>query len=215
MKSKRDNTRRDFIKQSMLTAAGLTIIPGFVLGEDGIPSISRETAQIISGGQTGMKTVAFIANIYFKISHADVIGTKLFLGIPTDEGMVTPQVKIVSVWIDQIDDNAWVGHDDATDIGVRIAKMNGATIYPTIAEALTLGGDKLAVDAVIYIGEHGEYQNNRLGVKMYPRMNYLEQIFRVFDASNKSVPVYTDKALAYSWLDSKWIYDRSKELNVP
>lgn len=215
MKSKRDNTRRDFIKQSMLTAAGLTIIPGFVLGEDGLPSITRETAQLISGGQSGMKTVAFIANIYFKISHADVIGTKLFLGIPTDEGMVTPQVKIVSVWIDQIDDNAWVGHDDATDIGVRIAKLNGATIYPTIAEALTLGGDKLAVDAVIYIGEHGEYQNNRLGVKMYPRMNYLEQIFRVFDASNKSVPVYTDKALAYSWLDSKWIYDRSKELNVP
>ncbi len=215
MKSKRNNTRRDFIKQSMLTAAGLTIIPGFVLGEDGIPSITRETAQIISGGQTGLKTVAFIANIYFKISHADVIGTKLFLGIPTDEGMVTPQVKIASVWIDQIDDNAWVGHDDATDIGVRIAEMNGATIYPTIAQALTLGGDKLAVDAVIYIGEHGEYQNNRLGVKMYPRMNYLEQIFRVFDASKKSVPVYTDKALAYSWLDSKWIYDRSKELNVP
>ena len=215
MKSIRNSDRRDFIKQSMLTAAGITIIPGFVLGEDGTPSITKETAQIISAGQTGMKTVAFIANIYFKISHADVIGTKLFLGIPTDEGMVAPQVKIVSVWIDQIDDNAWIGNDDATDIGVRIAEMNGATIYPTIAEALTLGGDQLAVDAVIYIGEHGEYKNNRLGEKMYPRMNYLEQIFRVFDASNKSVPVYTDKALAYSWLDSKWIYDRSKELNVP
>lgn len=215
MKSIRTNARRDFIKQSMLATAGITIIPGFVLGEDGTSAITTETAQIISGGQTGMKTVAFIANIYFRICHADVIGTKLFLGIPTDEGMVAPQVKIVSVWIDQIDDNAWIGNDDATDIGVRIAKMNGATIYPTIAEALTLGGEKLAVDAVIYIGEHGEYKNNRFGEKMYPRMNYLEQIFRVFDASNMSVPVYTDKALAYSWLDSKWIYDRSKELNVP
>jgi len=111
-----------------------------------------------------------------------------------------------SVWIDQI---------GANDTGVRIAKMNGAAVYPTIAEALTLGGDKLAVDAVIFIGEHGEYKYNRLREKMYPRLNYLEQIFRVFDASNKSVPVFTDKALAYSWLDSKWIYDRSKELNVP
>jgi hypothetical protein len=153
-----------------------------------------------------LKTVAFIANIYRNSAHADVIGTKLFLGIPTDEGMVAPQVKIVSMWIDQIGDN---------DTGVRIAKMNNAPIFPTIAEALTLGGDKLAVDAVIYIGEHGEYPKSRLGVKMYPRMNYLEQIFRVFDASNKSVPVFTDKHVAYSWLDSKWVYDRAQELKVP
>ncbi|MBM3402123.1 MAG: hypothetical protein FJY21_07415, partial [Bacteroidetes bacterium] len=27
--------------------------------------------------------------------------------------------------------------------------------------------------------------------------------------------VFTDKALSYSWLDSKWIYDRAKELEVP
>jgi hypothetical protein len=96
-----------------------------------------------------------------------------------------------------------------------MAKMNGATVYPTIEEALTLGGDKLAVDAVVYIGEHGKYKYNRLGQLMYPRMNHLEQIFRVFDASNKSVPVYTDKHLSYNWLDCKWIYDRAKELNVP
>jgi hypothetical protein len=46
-------------------------------------------------------------------------------------------------------------------------------------------------------------------------MNTLEQIFRVFDASKKSVPVFSDKHLSYSWLDSKWIYDRAKELQVP
>ena len=211
MQSKRNNTRRDFIKQSMLATAGITIVPGLVLGEDGIPPNMEEAAQIITGGQSGIKTVAFIANTYFPWSHADVIGTKLFLGIPTDGGIVAPQVKIVSVWIDQIlNDSGYL-----SDIGVRIAKMNGATVYPTIEEALTLGGDKLAVDAVIYIGEHGEYKYNRLGQKLYPRMNYLEQIFRVFDASNKSVPVYTDKALSYNWLDCKWIYDRAKELNVP
>jgi len=166
----------------------------------------KETAQIISGGQAGMKTVAFITNIYRNRAHGDAIGTALFLGMSTDDGIIAPQIKIVSVWIDQI---------GANDTGVRIAKMNGATIYPTIAEALTLGGDKLAVDAVVYVGEHGQYQKNRLGEVMYPRMNYLEQIFRVFDASNKSVPLFTDKHLSYSWLDSMWIYERAKELNVP
>ena len=160
------------------------------------------------------KHVALIANYYAISSHANVLATKFFVGFPTDEGMIPSQIKVVSVWIDQPSPDS-SEKKGVADVGRKIAKKNGATIYPTIAEALTLGGDKLAVDAVIYIGEHGEYTRSRLGVKMYPRLNFLEQIFRVFDASNKVVPVYTDKALAYSWLDAKWIYDRSKELNVP
>ena len=205
MKQNKTN-RRDFIRNSAFTAAGLSLLPGFVLAKDGgISSVSPELSRMLSG-QDGMKKIAFITNTYRNSAHADVIGTKLFVGIPTDEGMVAPQVKIVSVWIDQI---------GANDTGVRIAKMNGATVYPTIAEALTLGGDKLAVDAVVYVGEHGDYPYSRYGIKMYPRMNYLEQVFRVFDASNRSVPVFTDKHLAYSWLDSKWVYDRAAELKVP
>lgn len=160
------------------------------------------------------KRVALIANYYAISSHANAIATKFFVGFPTDVGMVPSRVKIVSLWIDQPSPDS-SGKRGMADVGRRIAQMHGVKIYPTIAEALTLGGDKLAVDAVIYIGEHGEYSRSRLGVKMYPRLNFMEQIFRVFDASNKVVPVFTDKALAYSWLDAKWIYDRSKELNVP
>ncbi|NQV76255.1 MAG: hypothetical protein HQ491_09415 [Bacteroidetes bacterium] len=206
MNPKNYNPRRDFIKKSVFTAAGMSIIPGFVLGKDGdITSITKQLSRALAG-QDGIKKVAFITHIYRNSAHADVIGTKLFLGIPSDDGMVAPQVKIVSVFIEQV---------GANDTGIRISAMNDTSVYPTVEEALTLGGDKLAVDAVIYVGEHGEYPYNRLGMKLYPRMNYLERIFRVFDASNRSVPVFTDKALSYSWLDSKWIYDRAKELNVP
>ncbi len=206
MKSKKDKPRRGFIKKSMIAATALPLFPAFDWNKEGsVKSILQQVSDLWPE-QDKLKTVAFIANIYRNSAHADVIGTKLLAGIPTDEGMVEPSVKIVSMWIDQIGEN---------DTGVRIAEMNGVPIYPTIAEALTLGGDQLAVDAVIYIGEHGTYPKSRLGVKMYPRMNYLEQIFRVFDASDKSVPVFTDKHLAYSWLDSKWVYDRAKELNVP
>ena len=206
MNPKNYNPRRDFIKKSVFTAAGMSIIPGFVLGKDGnITSITEQLTRALAG-QDGIKKVAFITHIYRNSAHADVIGTKLFLGIPSDDGMVAPQVKIVSVFIEQV---------GANDTGIQIAAMNDTPVYPTVEEALTLGGDKLAVDAVIYVGEHGEYPYNRLGMKLYPRMNYLERIFRVFDASNRSVPVFTDKALSYSWLDSKWIYDRAKELNVP
>jgi hypothetical protein len=206
MKSNKNNPRRDFIKKSVFAAAGMTIIPGFVLGKEGnITSITEQLSRALAG-QDGIKKIAFITHIYRNSAHADVIGTKLFLGIPTDEGMVAPQVKIVSVYIEQV---------GANDTGIKISAMNDAPVYPTLEGALTLGGDKLAVDAVVYIGEHGDYPYNRLGMKLYPRMNYLERIFRVFDASNRSVPVFTDKALSYSWLDSKWIYDRAKELNVP
>lgn len=206
MKKENINNRRDFIKKSTLAVAGMSLVPGFVLGEDGsIGSITKELSRALAG-QDGIKKVAFITHIYRNSAHADVIGTKLFLGIPADEGMVAPQVKIVSVYIEQV---------GANDTGIRMAKMNNTPVYPTVEEALTLGGDKLAVDAVIYVGEHGEYPYNRLGMKLYPRMNYLERIFRVFDASGRSVPVFTDKALSYSWIDSKWIYDRAQELNVP
>ncbi|MFA5244723.1 MAG: hypothetical protein WC380_05435, partial [Pedobacter sp.] len=195
MKEENTSRRRDFIKKSVFAAAGMSLVPGFVLGKDGsISSITEQLSRALAG-QDGIKKVAFITHIYRNSAHADVIGTKLFLGIPTDEGMVAPQIKIVSVYIEQV---------GANDTGIRMAKMNNTPVYPTVEEALTLGGDKLAVDAVIYVGEHGEYPYNRLGMKLYPRMNYLERIFRVFDASGRSVPVFTDKALSYSWIDSKW-----------
>lgn len=195
MTSNKDYTEPDIIKNSGMAAAGQIMVPR--LGEQG---------SIASGNSVRKPKVSLITNIYRPGSHADKIGTKFFLGIPTDEGMIPPEIEIVSVWIDQIGSN---------DIGIRMAEKNNAEVYPSIADALTLGGDKLAVDAVIYIGEHGDYPQSRLGVTMYPRMNHLEQIFRVFDFSGEYVPVFSDKYLAYSWLDSKWIYDRSKELNVP
>lgn len=198
--------RRDFIKKSLFTASTLTISPSSIFGKDDNIALTNIAAAPTLSAQDGLPNVAFICHTYRNLSHADVIGTKLFIGLPTDDGMVKPSIKIVSMHISQIGDD---------DTGTQIAKMNGAVLYPTIADALTLGGDYLAVDGVIYIGEHGDYQYNRIGQKMYPRMNTLEQIFRVFDASKKSVPLYTDKALSYSWLDSMWIYNRAKELNVP
>ena len=35
MKSEKNNPRRDFIKKSIIAAAGMSVIPGFVLGKDG------------------------------------------------------------------------------------------------------------------------------------------------------------------------------------
>ena len=158
------------------------------------------------GAEAEVKKIALIATCYYPNSHADAIATKFFAGFPSDDGLVPPRVRIVSMYIDQPQED---------DLGHKVAEKFNVPIHSTIDEALTLGGKELAVDGVLYIGEHGRYARSRLGAHMYPHLDHLEQVFRVFDASNRVVPVFCDKHLAYSWLDSKWIYDRARELGVP
>ena len=45
------------------------------------------------------------------------------------------------------------------------AKKFNVPIFRTVADALTLGGDKLAVDGVLLIGEHGDYPTQRQGAE--------------------------------------------------
>ena len=84
-----------------------------------------------------------------------------------------------------------------------------------IPEALTLGGDKLAVDGVLLIGEHGDYPHNEKGQHLYPRRRFFEESAKVFEKSGKAVTVFNDKHLAATWDDAKWMYDKARELYVP
>ena len=86
---------------------------------------------------------------------------------------------------------------------------------PDGTEALTLGGDDLAVDAVCFVGEHGNYPANDRGQKLYPRYELMERIVEVFRRTGKVVPVFRDKHFSYSWLKAKQMYDWSRELKFP
>ena len=101
----------------------------------------------------------------------------------------------------------YVDQTPEKDMSRDLAKKYGFTIYHTIADALTLGGDKLAVDGVLCIGEHGKYPNNDKGQILYPRRRFFEEVCKVFAKSKKSVPVFNDKHLAATWADAKWMYD--------
>ena len=152
------------------------------------------------------KKIAAIITEYRVPAHADVIVGKFIKGFPTDEGMQEPQVDIASMYLDQIPDN---------DIGLQVSKEYDIPVYQSIPAALCLGGDKLAVDGVISIGEHGAYAFNEKGQHLYPRRFFFEQICGVMATSGRSVPVFSDKHLSYNWSDAKWMYDRAVELNVP
>jgi hypothetical protein len=85
-------------------------------------------------------------------------------------------------------------------------------MYPTIAEALTLGGTRLAVDGIVVFGEHGRYPRNEKGQTKYPRYEFFQEIFKVFRESGRSVPVFNDKHLSWNWAWAKEIYDTAREL---
>ena len=150
--------------------------------------------------------VAAIATIYHPKSHADVIATKFMKGMSTDEGLMPPEVDLVSLYIDHVLEN---------DIGVGLAQEYGVPIYPSIRRALHAGADRLNVDAVLLIGEHGDYPWNERSRHMYPRRYFFEQIAGVFAESGRSVPVFSDKHFAYDFRDAQWMWDRAEELAIP
>lgn len=150
--------------------------------------------------------IAAILTEYRPNSHADVIVTKYLRGFPTDDGIIEPRVEIASMYLDQFPEN---------DLSRAYAAQFRVPIYDSIVQALTLGGDELAVDGVLLIGEHGDYAWNEKEQHLYPRKYFMEQICGVFATSGRSVPVFNDKHLSYNWADATWMYERAKALNVP
>ena len=86
-------------------------------------------------------------------------------------------------------------------------------IYPTIAEALTLGGSKLAVDGVLLVGEHGKYPRNEKGQTKYPRYEFFQEIVKVFRSPAAApCPIFNDKHLSWNWEWAKEMYDTAREM---
>lgn len=152
------------------------------------------------------KKIAAVITEYRPKSHADVIITKFIKGFPTDNGLVLPRVEIASMYVDQFPQD---------DLSRNISMEYDIPIYSSIVKALTLGKKDLSVDGVLLIGEHGDYAWNEKEQHLYPRKFFMEQICGVFATSGRSVPVFNDKHLSYNWHDTKWMYDRAKELRIP
>ncbi|MBN9522280.1 hypothetical protein J0H58_27805 [bacterium] len=149
------------------------------------------------------KKVAAVVTEYRRWSHADVILRNLLGGYPDG---TRPDLQLVSLVTDQVPE---------TDMSRALARAHDFRICDTVAEALTLGTNDLAVDAVLSIGEHGQYPDNEKGQKLYPRRRFFADIAAVFERTKKSVPVFNDKHLAATWDDAKWMYDTARRLMVP
>ncbi|MBP62512.1 MAG: hypothetical protein CMJ62_13405, partial [Planctomycetaceae bacterium] len=152
------------------------------------------------------KKMAIITTFWDWRSHANHMGERFLNGYPHDGKWHRPEIDVVSAYVDQRPES---------DLSGNKADLHGFTIYPTIAEALRRGSDKLAVDAVLLIGEHGDYPDNEKGQKLYPRYEFFEQIVDVFRKDGRALPVFNDKHLSYSFTKAKRMVEASRELKFP
>lgn len=187
--------RRHVLRSSALAAAW------GCFAANGLP---LQAANPLVGSGAPKKKVAAITTIYRKGSHADVLLGKILEGWHQDGGP-GPALELVSLVVDQTPED---------DMSGAMARKHGFRICRTISEALTLGGDRLAVDGVISIGEHGEYPWNEFGQHLYPRKRFFEGIMDTFQATGQIVPVFNDKHPGPEWKDAVWMYERAKAMRV-
>jgi hypothetical protein len=181
-------TRRGFHRLAVGSALGLSAAP------------------LVAADPKKKPKVAAIFTEFTYRSHAHVILENflepyLFNGARTESG-----VEVVSFFADQT---------PAVHMTDDVAKAYKIPVFKTIAEALTLGGKDLAVDAVLCIGEHGKYPKNALGQHEYPRKRFFDETVAVMKKSKRFVPLFNDKHLSYRWDWAKEMFDTAKTLGIP
>ncbi len=151
------------------------------------------------------KSVAAAVTIYRAGSHADVILGKILEGWKQDGGK-GPALKLAGVYIDQFPND---------EMGRAICAKYGVPIFDSIEKAITLGQDRIAVDGVISIGEHGDYPLNDFEQQLYPRRRFFAEIADTFRKHGRVIPVFNDKHLGPVWDDAIWMYQRARQDQIP
>jgi len=190
-------TRREFMataaQVAAASAAATALLPGCATQA---PDTSKPLVR---------PKVALVATVVRKLSHAQHFLDRLLEGYGWHGEHHHPPMELVSMYVDQFPE---------TDLARERSKRHSVPIYPTIAEALTRGGSKLAVDGILIIAEHGEYPKNEMGQTLYPRYPFFKQCVSVFEGSGRAVPVFNDKHLSTDWNHCVEMVADSKEAGV-
>jgi len=148
--------------------------------------------------------VAAILTTFTHRSHAHVILENFLQPYLFNGQVVRPNMQVSSMFVDQI---------GPKDMARGISQQFKIPIYPTIAQALTLDTNKLGVDAVLLIGEHGDYPVNAKAQMEYPRKKFFDEIVAEFRRGGRSTPVFCDKHLSYRWDWAKEMVDTARSMN--
>jgi hypothetical protein len=150
------------------------------------------------------KRMAIITTEWRYRSHAWHMGERFLVGYPLRGRWHRPPLEVVSAYVDQFPES---------DLSRQRSIEFNFPIYDSVAAALRCGGDKLAVDAVLIIGEHGNYPKSEYGQTKYPRYEFFKQVTDVFREDGRAVPVFNDKHLSWKWDWAVEMVKLSKELD--
>lgn len=175
-------------------------------GESTVRFPRREFLQAVAAplaiGQTMRRPrVAAIVTTYHWWSHADVVVGRLLAGCSPNGKWQSARCNVSTLYTAQI---------HKQDMSADLAARHGFRICASIDEAI--GSD---IDAVVFIGEHGDYLTNELGQKLYPRYELFSQILDVYERQGRALPTFFDKHFSYSWPKAKEMFARTRRLGVP
>ncbi len=169
----------------------------------GAAGVSTLVASGIQAQPPARRRLAVITTEWRDRSHAWHMAERFLHGYPINGRWHRPAFEVVSAYVDQTPKN---------DLSRARAQEFGFKIYKTVAETLRCGGARLDVDAVLIIGEHGNYPVNKIGQKEYPRYQFFRQVTDVFRKDNRVVPVFNDKHLSWRWEWAREMYDTSRKM---
>src|SRR5436190_4214370 len=160
--------RREFIRVSGKFAGSLMLA-------------SALPASAVAAGNKRLRIGAVITAFTYR-SHAQCILENFVAPYLFNGKWVSPGMDVVSFYADQFPEG---------ELGRAFAAKYNIPIYKTIAEALCPDPDKLAVDAVLSIGEHGSYPINKKGQQEYPRQRFFDEIVAALRQSRQLAPVFS------------------------
>jgi len=188
-------SRRDFLSYSLATSA---LSSGLISS----PSPAADSSQ-----QPARPRVAVVLTWMVHRSHAHVLMENFLNPVLFNGKLVDPGVDVVSMYVDQF--------PKGSDMARGVAKSHKIPLYDSIRGALTQGGDKLDVDAVLVIGEHGQYEQTKYGIDKYPRKEWFDECTSIMQESSRIVPYFNDKHFSYRWDWAREMYDTAKKMDLP
>jgi hypothetical protein len=217
-------TRRLFMRNSALSSSLLVV-----------PEWARSALSQQRKVSSNPIRLAVLGSTYRLGSHMQTIADRFLIGYPFDGDWHIPNIKVVSMYVDeharQVDAGpnpfllsmsgqrrsnpaaAW----PEGDLSQARAKQFGFRLCNDIPEALRVGGDRLAVDAVLTIIEQCDpypYQTNDRGQLLLPRFDFFEQCAQVFETEKKAVPYFNHKQLSYSFAEGRTMVETAERLKM-
>jgi hypothetical protein len=173
-----------------------------------VPGVLAATGAYARSDETRNRPrIAALTTLYRYKSHGQGIIDRFLDGYGWESHHYHPSLDIVSLYVDQ------KPNGDLTS--ERAKRHPDLKVCATIAGALTGGGNQLAVDGVLLIGEHGDYPQNARGQRLYPRYEFFQQIVDVFRRTGRSVPVFCDKHLSWNGEWALNMVETSRAMRFP